>query len=150
MSVVANDVTVINESLNQVSLTLVGSSVVLFFGSLIVMFVLDAWFAFLVVATVLLGIAATGVVLIASGKHFEAQQSELGALNGFVEEVYPGRDVVELYNARRRNRREFDRANDRLYRASLKAEILSDLLTPIMGAVVAAGTPSFAFSARFG
>ena len=72
------------------------------------------------------------LVLAKSQKYFVAKQNELGALNGHIEEVYSGLNVVKTYNGEKISNEKFDELNDKLYKANWKSGFLSGLMMPMM------------------
>ena len=132
LSRVTNDVDTIAQTLNQ-SLGNLVSAVTLFIGALIMMFVTDATMAITAIVASLIGFVLMGLILKNSQKYFNMQQKELGRLNGHIEEVYGGHNIVKVYNATDEKEKEFDEINDKLYTSNRKSQFLSGLMPPIMG-----------------
>ena len=97
LSRVTNDVDTIAQSMNQSLSTLV-SAITLFVGTIIMMFVTNSVMAITAILASLFGFVFMSLVLSKSQKYFVAKQNELGALNGHIEEVYSGLNVVKTYN----------------------------------------------------
>ena len=74
-----------------------------------------------------------GAILGKSQKYFVQRQKELGNLNGYIEEVYSGHNVVKAYNGDKESNAEFDKLNSKLYECNRKSQFLSGLMPPIMG-----------------
>ncbi len=132
LSRVTNDVDTIAQTLNQ-SLGNLVSAVTLFIGALIMMFVTDVTMAITAIVASLIGFVLMGLILKNSQKYFNMQQKELGRLNGHIEEVYGGHNIVKVYNATDEKEKEFDEINDKLYTSNRKSQFLSGLMPPIMG-----------------
>jgi ATP-binding cassette subfamily B multidrug efflux pump len=132
LSRVTNDVDTIAQSLNNSLSTLV-SSITLFIGSIIMMFVTNYIMAITAIVSSLIGFILMFIILNKSQKYFTARQRELGKLNGYIEEVYSGLNVVRSCNAKDETINEFDKLNDKLYDCNRKSQFLSGLMQPIMG-----------------
>ena len=131
LSRVTNDVDTIAQSMNQSLSTLV-SAITLFVGTIIMMFVTNSVMAITAILASLFGFVFMSLVLSKSQKYFVAKQNELGALNGHIEEVYSGLNVVKTYNGEKTSNEKFDELNDKLYKANWKSEFLSGLMMPMM------------------
>lgn len=131
LSRVTNDVDTIAQSMNQSLSTLV-SAITLFVGTIIMMFVTNSVMAITAILASLFGFVFMSLVLSKSQKYFVAKQNELGALNGHIEEVYSGLNVVKTYNGEKISNEKFDELNDKLYKANWKSEFLSGLMMPMM------------------
>ena len=132
LSRVTNDVDTIAQSMNQSLSTLV-SAITLFVGTTIMMFVTNGVMAITAILASLFGFVFMALVLAKSQKYFVAKQNELGALNGHIEEVYSGLNVVKTYNGEKISNEKFDELNDKLYKANWKSGFLSGLMMPMMG-----------------
>lgn len=132
LSRVTNDVDTIAQSLNNSLSTLV-SSITLFIGSIIMMFVTNYIMAITAIVSSLIGFILMFIILNKSQRYFIARQRELGKLNGYIEEVYSGLNVVRSCNAKDETINEFDKLNDKLYDCNRKSQFLSGLMQPIMG-----------------
>ena len=131
LSRVTNDVDTIAQSMNQSLSTLV-SAITLFVGTVIMMFVTNYVMAITAILASLFGFIFMAVVLSKSQRYFVAKQNELGALNGHIEEVYSGLNVVKAYNGQKISNEKFDELNNKLYKANWKSEFLSGLMMPMM------------------
>ena len=126
-----NDIDTLGQSLNQ-SITQVITSTTTLVGILIMMLSISVKMT--LVAVIVLPIAAgliTGVVKKSQG-YFKDQQEYLGHVNGQVEEVYGGHNIVKVFNAEKRSIEEFNRVNDKLYDSAWKSQFLSGMMMPIM------------------
>ena len=131
LSRVTNDVDTISQTLNQ-SLSQIVSSTVMVLGILAMMFSIS-WQMSLV-ALLVLPVAGGVVTLIAksSQKQFLRQQTQLGELNGHVEEMYGGHQVMRVFNGQKKSLAKFSRINNQLQESAWKAQFLSELIYPIM------------------
>ena len=131
LSRVTNDVDTISQTLNQ-SLSQIVSSTVMVLGILAMMFSIS-WQMSLV-ALLVLPLAGGAVTLIAksSQKQFLRQQTQLGELNGHIEEMYGGHQVMRVFNGQKKSLAKFSRVNDQLQESAWKAQFLSGLIYPIM------------------
>ena len=131
LSRVTNDVDTISQTLNQ-SLSQIVSSTVMVLGILAMMFSIS-WQMSLV-ALLVLPLAGGVITLIAksSQKQFLRQQTQLGELNGHIEEMYGGHQVMRVFNGQRKSLAKFSRVNDQLQESAWKAQFLSGLIYPIM------------------
>mgnify|MGYP000934748501 FL=1 len=131
LSRVTNDVDTVAQTLNQSLATMV-SAIVLFFGTLIMMFYTNWIMAITAVLSVMFGFAFMGFVLAKSQKYFTARQTELGKLNSHVEEVYSNLVVVKAYNGKKESTEKFNTLNQNLYEANRKSQFISGLMMPMM------------------
>lgn len=132
LSRVTNDVDMIAQNLNQSLATLI-SSVTLFIGSVIMMFTTNWVMAITAILSTLFGFSFMISILKKSQKYFIARQEELGNINGHIEEIYSGHNVVECYNAKAEVTKTFDELNGRLRECNKKSQFLSGLMQPMMG-----------------
>ena len=132
LSRVTNDVDTIAQNLNQSLATLI-SSVTLFLGSIIMMFTTNWVMAITAILSTLFGFTFMISILKKSQKYFIARQEELGNINGHIEEIYSGHNVVECYNAKGEVTKTFDELNGRLRECNKKSQFLSGLMQPMMG-----------------
>ena len=131
LSRVTNDVDTIAQSMNQSLSTLV-SAIVLFLGTLLMMFITNWVMALTAIGASLIGFIFMFMVLGKSQKYFVAKQNELGNLNGHIEEIYSGLNVVKTYNGIDESNKKFAKLNDKLYKANWKSQFLSGLMMPMM------------------
>ena len=109
-----------------------GDTIAQFVGTIIMMFVTNSVMAITAILASLFGFVFMSLVLSKSQKYFVAKQNELGALNGHIEEVYSGLNVVKTYNGEKISNEKFDELNDKLYKANWKSGFLSGLMMPMM------------------
>jgi len=131
LSRVTNDVDTVSQTLNQ-SLSQMLTAATTLIGVLIMMFSIN-WImtlASLIVIPVSVGLIA--VVVKKSQKYFKTQQEYLGYVNGQVEEVYSGHNVMKAFNAEEREINKFTELNDTLYNSAWKSQFLSGMMMPIM------------------
>lgn len=131
LSRVTNDVDTIGQTMNQ-SIGMLVSSITLFLGSLVMMLVTNALMTLAAVAATVIGFALMMVIMSKSQKYFLVQQENLGAMNGHVEEIYAGHNVVKAYNGQKEARKTFDEINSKLCDSAFKSQFLSGLMMPIM------------------
>ena len=131
LSRVTNDVDTIGQSLNQSIGSLV-TAITMFVGSLIMMFYTNWIMAVTAVLSTFLGFGIMMTIMSKSQKHFMAQQRELGRINGHIEEIYSGHNVVRAYNGEDAALATFTQINDKLYNNAWKSQFLSGLMMPIM------------------
>ena len=131
LSRVTNDVDTIAQTMNQSLATLV-SSVTLFLGTIIMMFVTNWIMAITAILASLIGFIGMMLILKRSQKYFVARQVELGNLNGHIEEIYSGLNVVKVYNGRKKADEEFDKLNKKVADSNRKSQFFSGLMQPIM------------------
>lgn len=131
LSRVTNDVDTIAQTMNQ-SLGSLVSNITLFLGSIIMMFYTNWIMALTAILSSLLGFMGMFAVLSKSQKYFVAKQEELGNLNGHIEEVYSGLNVVKAYNGKKESDKKFDEYNQKVCEANRKSQFLSGIMQPIM------------------
>ncbi|MBU5322554.1 ABC transporter ATP-binding protein/permease [Clostridium ventriculi] len=131
LSILTNDVGMISENLNQ-SLTQVITSIVTLIGVLIMMFSIS-WIMTLI-AIIILPVSGLlmGSIVKKSQKYFTEQQKYLGKVNGEVEEIYGGHNVVKAFNGEDSAYESFEKLNKTLYSSAWKSQFLSGLMMPIM------------------
>lgn len=131
LSRVTNDVDTAAQSLNQ-SLGTVLSASFLLIAVLITMFVMNWILALVTVVSTLIGFVFVSVFMGKSQGFFKSQQQDLAAVNGYVEEMYSGHNVVTSYNAIESTKEEFAKLNHRLYDSIWKSQFISGIMMPIM------------------
>ena len=131
LSRVTNDVDTAAQSLNQ-SLGTVLSSTLLVVAVLVTMFGMNWILALVTVVSTLIGFAFVSVFMGKSQGFFKSQQQDLAAVNGYVEEMYSGHNVVTSYNAIESTKEEFATLNHRLYDSIWKSQFISGIMMPIM------------------
>jgi len=132
LSRVTNDVDTIGQTLNNSIGNLV-SAVTQFLGALLMMFITNWIMASTAVGTTFVGFLLIITILSKSQKYFTSQQEELGNMNGHIEEIYSGHNVVKAYNGIEEANKKFDQINNRLFESVRKSQFLSGLMQPIMG-----------------
>lgn len=132
LSRVTNDVDMIGHSLNQSIVTVV-TAVTMFLGSLFMMLWTNVLMAVTAVLTTMVGFLFMSLVMGHSQKYFVQQQQELGRINGHIEEIYSGHNVVKVSNAMPDAETAFENINNRLYNSAWKSQFLSGLMMPVMG-----------------
>ena len=131
LSRVTNDVDTIAQSMNQSLASLVSSST-LFLGTIIMMFATNWIMAITAIASSVIGFSGMILILKNSQKYFTARQTELGNLNGHIEEIYSGLNVVKVYNGKKESDKKFDEYNKKVYEANRKSQFLSGIMQPLM------------------
>ena len=131
LSRVTNDVSTLQQALAN-SLPSMISSVAQFVGCLIMMFVTEWRMALAAVAVTAVGFGIMGVAMLRSQKYFTARQKNLSKLNGYVEEMYSGHDVVRISRANDQIKGTFGEMNDELYDADWRSQFLSGIMQPLM------------------
>lgn len=131
LSRVTNDVDTIGWTLNQSLGTLV-SALTMLIGSLVMMFKTNWIMALTAILSSILGFILMTIILSRSQKYFTAVQNELGKINGHIEEVYSGHNVVKVYNGKEEVSKEFDKINEKLYINGQKSQFYSGLMHPLM------------------
>lgn len=131
LSRVTNDVDTLSQSLNQ-SLTQLITSIVSIIGILIMMLRISLPLTLLALLIVPVSTLIMGVVVKKSQKYFRQQQEYLGHVNGLVEEVYGGHNIVKAFNKEEAFIQEFNDKNNTLYETAWKSQFLSGLMQPIM------------------
>ena len=128
---VTNDVDTIGQTMNQ-SLGSMVTSTTMFIGSAIMMFYNSWILALVALGASMLGFLGMGLVMRKSQKYFVRQQKDLGFVNGHIEEMYSGHNVVKAYNGDKEARRVFEEINERLYDSGWKSQFMSGLMMPLM------------------
>lgn len=131
LSRVTNDVDTINQNMNNSLSTLV-TSITLFIGSIIMMFITNWTMALTAILSSIIGFIFMGIILKNSQKYFIKRQKELGDLNGYIEEIYSGHNVVKAYNGEKEAFKSFNKLNKKLYTSNRKSAFYSGLMQPIM------------------
>ena len=134
LSRITNDVDTLGQSLNQ-SVTQLITSVATMVGVLIMMLSISPKMTLIALLILPVSLALVLVVVKFSQKYFKAQQATLGVVNGQVEEVYSGHNVIKAFNREAAVLDDFNAANDKLYESAWKSQFLSGLMQPIMNFV---------------
>ncbi len=131
LSRVTNDVDTVSQNLNQ-SMTQVITSITTLIGVLIMMISISGIMTGATLLILPISMFLISVVVKKSQKHFRNQQKYLGNVNGQVEEVYGGHNIVKAFNGEEEAIREFNKLNDKLYDSAWKSQFLSGMMMPIM------------------
>ncbi len=134
LSRVTNDVDTIGQSMNQSIGSLV-SAITTLVGVIFMMVITNWQMALTAVLASLFGFSFMFQILKKSQKYFDRQQRELGELNGHIEEMYSGHNVVQVYNGVEESKRVFDENNQRLFTSLRKSQFLSGMMHPLMNFV---------------
>lgn len=134
LSRITNDVDTLGQSLNQ-SITQFITSVTTMIGVLIMMLSISPQMTLIALLILPVSLVLVMVVVHFSQRFFKAQQATLGVVNGQVEEVYSGHNVIKAFNREQAVLEEFNTANDQLYASAWKSQFLSGLMMPIMNFV---------------
>lgn len=131
LSRVTNDVSTLQQALAN-SLPSMISAAAQFIGCLVMMFVTEWRMALAAIAVTLLGFLIMALVMLRSQKYFAARQENLSTLNGYIEEMYSGHDVVRISRANRKIKKTFGGMNGTLYNADWRSQFLSGVMQPLM------------------
>ncbi len=134
LSRITNDVDTLGQGLNQ-SVTQLITSVATLVGILVMMLSISPVMTLIALVILPVSGALIGIVVKFSQKYFIAQQKYLGKINGQVEEVYSGHNIVKAFNKEEDMLHEFDETNEILYQSAWKSQFLSGMMQPIMGFV---------------
>ncbi len=131
LSIITNDIDTLSMNLNQ-SITQIITSICTIIGILIMMFSIS-W-QMTLISLVILPVAAILVRIIVgkSQRYFQSQQEYLGHVNGQVEEIYGGLNIVKAFNGEEKVNRDFEKANNELYKSAWKSQFLSGIMHPVM------------------
>ncbi len=131
LSRVTNDIDTLGQSLNQ-SMTQLITSVITLVGVIIMMLSISIPMTLVTLIILPLSMVLIGTIMKHSQKYFRAQQKYLGEINGQVEEVYSGLNIVKAYNREDAFVKEFEQTNNKLYNSGWKAQVISGMMMPIM------------------
>ena len=134
LSRITNDVSTLQQGLTN-SLPTIISAATQFVGCLIMMFVTEWRLALISLGVTLIGLVLTVLIMSRSQKYFAARQKSLGELNGYVEEMYSGHEVVRISRAGRKVDEHFDKLNAAVYDANWRSQFLSGMMQPLMNIV---------------
>ena len=134
LSRITNDVDTLGQSLNQ-SVTQLITSVATMIGVLLMMLSISPRMTLIALLILPVSLALVLLVVKFSQKYFKAQQATLGVVNGQVEEVYSGHNVIKAFNREAAVLADFNTANDKLFESAWKSQFLSGLMQPIMNFV---------------
>lgn len=130
LSVITNDVDTLNNALSQ-NLTSIVTQVITAIGILAMMLAISPSLTLIPVIMVPLSLLSAARVMKASEKYYGQQQELLGALNGYIEEMYNGQQVVQTFNYQKRASKAFGLLNEKLRESSRKAETTAGAVTPV-------------------
>ena len=131
LSRVTNDVDTLGQSLNQSATQLI-TSVTTLIGVLVMMLSISPLMTVVALLILPISVGLISFVMKHSQKYFSGQQEYLGNVNGQVEEVYSGHNVIKAFNKEDDVIREFDRTNDKLYESAWKSQFFSGIMMPVM------------------
>lgn len=131
LSRVTNDADSVSDNMNHAVGPLV-TNITMLLGSLLIMFIKSWILTLAVLASTAIGFLIMLIIISKSQKYFVAQQKYLGKLNGHIEEVYSGQQVINVYNAQEECKVKFNDYNGKLYSSAWKSQFLSGLMFPIM------------------
>ncbi|MFB0919611.1 MAG: ABC transporter ATP-binding protein [Oscillospiraceae bacterium] len=131
LSRVTNDVDTIGQTLNM-SVGQLTSAAALFLGSLVMMLYTNLILTAVAIVSSMIGFAVMMTIMMRSQKHFKRQQRELGRINGLVEEVYSGLNIVRAYNGEKQSEETFSGMNNNLFMSAWKAQFISGIMMPLM------------------
>jgi ATP-binding cassette subfamily B multidrug efflux pump len=134
LSRITNDVDTVSQTLNQ-SLTQIITSVTMIIGIFAMMLSISWQMTLVALITLPMSFGLIGAVVVRSQRYFKMQQDTLGHLNGHVEEMYGGHNVMKVFNGQARSIAAFSVQNDSLYDSAWKSQFLSGLLYPIINFV---------------
>lgn len=130
LSIITNDVDTINNTLSQ-NLTSIVTQVTTAIGVLLMMIAISPTLSIIPIVMVPLSLFSAAGVMKASEKYYQQQQGLLGELNGYIEEIYNGQDVVQTFNYQERAKNHFSKLNEKLKINSQKAETTAGAISPI-------------------
>lgn len=134
LSRITNDVDLVSQTLNQ-SLTQIITSVTSIVGVLVMMLSISWLMTLVALLVVPLSMSIVGVVIKRSQGYFKDQQRYLGEINGHVEEMYGGHNIVQAFNGEQDSIEIFEKVNDKLYHTAWKSQFVSSIMMPVMGFV---------------
>jgi len=131
LSRMTNDVDMIGQAMSN-SLSNLVTAVAQFIGCLIMMYYTNWVMATTTVLATLIGLVLMVVIMSRSQKYFTARQESLGELNGYIEEMYTGHDVIRILNAEDEVKEQFGTMNQKVKDANFRSQFLSGLMQPLM------------------
>lgn len=134
LSLITNDVSTLQQGLTN-SLPTIISAATQFVGCLIMMFATEWHLALVSLGVTLLGMLALALIMRRSQHYFTARQKSLGELNGYVEEMYSGHEVVRISRAGNKVVEHFDKLNAAVYDANWRSQFLSGVMQPLMSVI---------------
>ena len=134
LSRITNDVSTLQQGLTN-SLPTIISAATQFLGCLIMMFVTEWRLALAALGITLVGLLLVVLIMSRSQRYFTARQESLGRLNGYVEQMYSGHEVVRISRAAEPVGKAFDALNDAVYDANWRSQFLSGVMQPLMNVI---------------
>lgn len=131
LSRVTNDVDTVSQTLNQ-SLAQIVTSITMIIGIVIMMFSISWQMTLVSLVLVPLSFILIAVIVKKSQHYFKEQQDSLGEINGHVEEMYAGHNVMRVFNGEQQSIQKFEKINEKLYGSAWMSQFLSGLMFPIM------------------
>lgn len=131
LSRITNDIDTLQQSLNQ-SLTQLITSVTTIIGVFVMMLSINVWMTLAALLILPISMGIIGTVMKHSQKYFRDQQRYLGEVNGQVEEVYSGHNVVKVFNKEESVVATFEQTNEKLYESGWKSQFISGIMMPVM------------------
>lgn len=131
LSRVTNDVDTIGTTM-QSSITTLVSAVTMFVGSIVMMVYTNVVMAITAILASVIGFILMFLIMGHSQKYFAAKQKWLGAMNGHIEEVYSGHNIVKLFNGEAKEKEKFIKLNEKMCESDWKSQFFSGLMQPIM------------------
>lgn len=131
LSLVTNDVDTLSQNIDQCATQLI-TNIITVIGILIMMLSIDVIMTLIALLIVPLSLFLIGFVAKFSQKHFKNQQDYLAEINGTIEEMYSGHNIIKAFNAEENMMSKFDEQNEKLYESAWKSQFLSGLMHPIM------------------
>ncbi|MGL4952636.1 MAG: ABC transporter ATP-binding protein, partial [Culicoidibacterales bacterium] len=134
LSRITNDIETVSTTLQQ-TLTQLISSVIMIVGVVIMMLTINMLLTAISVASMLVGLMIIRPIISRAQKFFIAQQRSLGQLNGHIEEMYTGHNIVKAFGQEQQSLDKFQKTNDELYQSGWKSQFISGILMPILNFV---------------
>lgn len=131
LSRVTNDVDTLQQNLNQ-SLTQLVTSVTTMIGVLVMMLSINVWMTLAALLILPVSMGIIGTVMGRSQKYFQGQQKYLGEVNGQIEEIYGGHNIVKVFNKEDDVVEDFEKVNQKLYNTAWKSQFLGGIMMPVM------------------
>ena len=134
LSIVTNDIDILGDALYTSAASLVGA-IVLFFGSLLMMFITNWILALCAIASTVIGFSIMTIIIKKSQKYFVEQQNRIAEIDSVVEEVYSGQSIIRTYNAKDETKTAFENVNKKLCTSGWKSQFFSGTMHPLMAFV---------------
>jgi len=131
LSRITNDVDTLQQSLNQ-SITQLITSITTLVGVFIMMISINVWMTLAALVILPVSMVIIGTVMKRSQKYFRGQQKYLGEVNGQIEEIYGGHNVVKVFNKEEDVVEQFEKVNEKLYNTAWKSQFFSGIMMPVM------------------